>query len=82
LPINLNPPHGQIKGGDLVLTLAAAGDDLDAERVKAALDGELQNVQSHLGRIATDAVAFNHTLREKARTRIEARRERLLKARV
>lgn len=73
------PPQAEVKGNELKITFTRA--DHNAEQVKAEFDRELGNIHSHLGWVSSDVAPFNQDLPGKARVRIEARRDRLMKSR-
>ncbi|MGI8423720.1 MAG: hypothetical protein ACR2NO_06355 [Chloroflexota bacterium] len=70
-------PRPAISENELALTYTRT--DHDAAAVKAEFDGEMATIQQYLGWISADCAQFNSTVRDKAKARIEARREKLLK---
>lgn len=70
------PPKGAVEDHEVILTYSQLKHDADA--LRASLDQDLTAIVKHLGWIAQDVREFNERLPETVRTRIEARRERLL----
>ncbi len=73
----LNPPHATIGQNEVVLTYTRM--DHDADAVRSEFDRDLQQIYQFLEWITNDVSSFNSSLRAKARQRIEARRQKLLK---
>jgi len=72
-----NPPHGRIHGSTLELSISCT--DHDAQSVKAELNHLLESVKEYLAWATRDLTSFNATLKDVARQRIEARRQKLFK---
>jgi hypothetical protein len=69
-------PRAVVKDDHLLLPVQ--GTDLDAEKVRAEIDGQIADINRHLERQRTDAAPFNEQLHDLARQHIERRREKLL----
>ncbi len=74
---NLNPPRATVAQSEIVLTYART--DHDAKKIKSSFDRDLSDVLAWLEWVARDVSQYNDSIREKARQRIETRREKLLK---
>jgi hypothetical protein len=73
----LNPPHGQTQGKNLILTYARV--DHDAAAVRAEFQRDLGRIKSYLECIARDLEPYNASVRDMAKTRLENRRQKLMK---
>lgn len=73
----VGPPSGLVRGRELVLTYTRL--DHDAAAVRSQFERELAEVRSNLEWMVRDLEPFNNSIREKAKNRINARREKLLK---
>ena len=73
----VGPPLGLVRERELVLTYTRR--DHDAAAVRSQFDRELAEIRSNLEWMARDLAPFNESVREKAKGRINARREKLLK---
>ena len=73
----LSPPHADVGDGELVFSFERL--DHDARAVKGEFERDLAAVRQNLSWIQNDVAPFNEALQEKAKQRIERRRERLLK---
>lgn len=73
----LNPPQGVVQGNELVLSYQRL--DHDAAAIKTEFERDLQEIRKWLSWIASDVAPFNASVRTKARERIEARRQKILK---
>lgn len=76
-PFTLNPPRGGVTAGELILSFTRT--EHDANEVKAKFDRTLSTTRQYLERIEHDVSTFNSSLRDKARQRIDTRRQKLLK---
>ncbi len=74
---NPNPPRATVAQSEIVLTYARTNHD--AEKIKSSFDRDLSNILTWLEWVEKDVSSFNDSVRDKARQRIETRRERLLK---
>jgi len=73
----LNPPQGSIAAGQLILAFTRT--EYDANDVRSAFDSSLGGIRQYLGWIEPSVSTFNISLRDKARQRIDTRRQKLLK---
>lgn len=73
----VGPPSGLVRGRELVLTYTRL--DHDAAAVRSQFERELAEIRSNLEWMTRDLAPFNNSIREKAKNRINARREKLLK---
>jgi len=71
------PPRAAIHSGELNLTHITT--DHDVKTVRQQFDRELASIKEYLGWIKNDIAPFNSSIRAKAKSRVEARREKLLK---
>lgn len=71
------PAHGVITETEIVLSYERT--DHDANAVKASLDADLGKIGTNLERLRSDVAGFNATVRDKAKARLEARRQKLLR---
>ncbi len=71
------PAHGVVFDNELVLNYART--DHDANAVKASVESDLGKIRTNLDRLRSDVGDFNSTVRDKAKSRIEARRQKLLR---
>lgn len=72
----LNPPRGIVRNGEL--TLQISGTNLNAEQVKASIQGSLTEIKTHLDRLRVDAKGLTDQLRTEARRQVEQRRQKFL----
>ena len=76
-----NPPRGRVdtKTNNLVMTFKSTSDRYEgvAEEVKS----DIERLKRHIEFSNNDVAEFNSEIRQQARTRIESRRERILKIR-
>jgi hypothetical protein len=68
---------GLVRGRELVLSYTRL--DHDAAAVRSQFERELTEIRSNLESMARDLVPFNESVRQRAKNRIDARREKLLK---
>ncbi len=73
----LSPPRGSVSPEEVVITFTFV--EHDADKVKAEFERTLTEIRQYLEWINSDVSQFNASLREKARQRIESRRQKLLK---
>lgn len=71
-----NPPRADVRDGELVFTFERTASELD--RIQDEFKRHLKDTQDYLGWIERDVAPFNAGLRDRARGRIEARREKIL----
>ncbi len=71
------PPHAEVREGELVI--AYKGVDLKADSIKKNLNHKRGEIHEWLSWIANDVKPFNESMRNRAKQRIEARRQKLLK---
>lgn len=71
-----SPPRAEVRGSTLLLRIV--GTDLNAEKVREQIDRTIQEIQSHLATLRTNAVGLKAQLPIKARSTIESRRQKLL----
>lgn len=69
-------PRGEVRVQ--TLTLRVSGRDLQPDRVKRDLDSQVADLTQYLDWLRRDLDAFNATIRQQAKTRIEQRRAKLL----
>jgi len=74
---SLNPPRGSVAAGQLILAFTRT--EHDANEIRSAFDSSLGRIRQYLGWIESSVSAWNVSLRDKARQRIETRRQKLLK---
>ena len=72
----MNPPRAEVRSNGLFLRIS--GTDLTAEGVQQAITQTINEVQSHLGTLRTNAAGLNQQLFQRAKTGIETRRQKLL----
>jgi hypothetical protein len=72
-----NPPRASVTENEVRLEYTLTHHD--ADRVKSTFERDLSEISKWLDWIAKDVSRFNQSVRGKARQRIEARREKLLK---
>lgn len=75
--VSLASPFGRVEKQLLILQYVTARPE--AQAIRAELDRELKAVREHLGRVEADVAAFNGSIYEAARTRINTRRDRFLR---
>lgn len=71
-----SPPYGEVRNGALILRIE--GTNLDADGVRAQIDRNLDEIESHLKTLRTNADGLNSQLASVAREAIEQRRKKLL----
>lgn len=71
-----NPPRAKAQKNEVVLTFTRT--DHDAAAAKSEIERSLNSIRKYLGWIANDVAPFNALVEDKARKRVEARREKLL----
>jgi len=69
--------YGVISGSEVHLTYTRT--DHDGQAIRSEFDRDIKEINDYVGWIASDIAPYNMGLREKARQRIEWRREKLLK---
>lgn len=74
-----SPPCGDVSGNELHLTFVIK--DHNADALKQSLDKEITTIREHLGWLKNDIGKFNDTLRQTIITKLEERKEKLLKDR-
>ena len=72
-------PRAEVRDEFLIIKIAGA--DLDGDRVRKEFDRSLNDIQSYLANLRTNAEGLNGQLRNLARGSSERRREKLLKDR-
>jgi hypothetical protein len=72
-----SPPSGSVNGNELHLKFVRT--DHDVAALKQALDREISIITEHLEWIKNDITKFNGTLRPTILSKLEARKEKLLK---
>lgn len=72
----LNPPRAEIRSNALVLRIS--GTDLSAEGVQQSINQTINDIQSYLSTLRTNAAGLNQQLFQRAKTAIESRRQKLL----
>lgn len=70
-------PRAEISGNELILRYEATNQDHEAAR--SYFQHNLSEIRRWLGWISSDASHYNTSLRQKIRTRLEVRREKLLR---
>lgn len=73
----LNPPRGTVSGNELILIYTRT--DHDANALKSEFERDFDKIRQYLAWIDSTVSSFNASLRAKARQRIEARRDKLLR---
>lgn len=71
-----NPPRAEIRSNALVLRISGA--DLSAEGVQHSINQTINDIQSYLSTLRTNAAGLNQQLFQRAKTAIESRRQKLL----
>lgn len=71
------PPHADVVGNEIHIRYEKT--EHDPQRLRSEFDRELGEIKRYLGWIRNDLTGFNAKLRQKAGSRIEARRSKLLK---
>lgn len=72
----LNPPKAEVRQSALVLRIS--GTDLNAEGVQQSINQTINDIQSYLTTLRTNASGLNQQLFQRAKTAIESRRQKLL----
>lgn len=72
----LNPPHAEISGSNLVITIQ--GTDLKPDQVREQIDRTISDINSYLNTLRNNAEGLNSQLHQIARSAIERRRQKLL----
>jgi hypothetical protein len=75
--ISMSPPRGSVRDGIVVLSHRSASPD--PTRVRAELDRTLHSIRQYLSWMQRDVEQFNGSLFDRAKERIEARRQRILR---
>lgn len=73
---NYSPPQAEIRDGEVRMVYERTTSD--ADRIEVEFKRDLENLKSYLGWIEQDLAPFNAAVRDKAKKRIEARRQKLL----
>lgn len=72
----LNPPSAEVRSNALVLRISST--DLTSEGVQQAINQTINEVQSYLSTLRTNAAGLNQQLFQRSKTSIESRRQKLL----
>ncbi len=72
----MNPPRAEVRSNALVLRIS--GTDLSAEVVQQSINQTINDIQSYLSTLRTNAAGLNRQLFQHAKTAIESRRQKLL----
>lgn len=72
----MNPPRAEVRPNALVLRIS--GTDLSAEGVQQSINQTINDIQSYLSTLRTNAAGLNQQLFQRAKTAIESRRQKLL----
>jgi hypothetical protein len=72
-----NPPRAGVHENELSMVYETAGHD--AAQIKCSFTHDLNNLKLHMEWVERDVAGFNAALRQKAKGRIEWRRQKLLK---
>lgn len=72
----MSPPRAEVRGSALVLTIV--GTNLEADRVRGDIDRTVNEIQSHLSTLRTNAQGLSAQLPAQTRSAIELRRQKLL----
>jgi hypothetical protein len=73
---SLNPPYGTIQPDKIILTYTRT--DHNAEAIKADFSRDLSSIRQYLKLIEGEVLAFNGSIRVKAQSQIDTRRQKLL----
>lgn len=73
---NFNPPRAIVANGELRLTFAS--EKINPDQLKSQFNKRLNEIKNSLECLRNDVEKHNGSVRSKARTRIEARRQKLL----
>lgn len=76
---NYNPPRADIRENEILMIYERTVSE--ADKIQAEFKRDLENLQNYLGWIKRDLSPFNTAIMGKAKQRIEARRQKLLKDR-
>lgn len=76
---DLNPPRAVIRGQ--LLGFSVTGTNLNADGVRAEIDGRIKSIQAYLNTLVANAAGLNGRLEGEARSAIEVRRTKLLASR-
>jgi hypothetical protein len=76
---NHSPPIARVTDSEIILTYEVL--EHDAESIKTQFQNDLSKIKSSINCIASDLQGFNSSLRQKARVRIESRKQKILKDR-
>lgn len=71
-----NPPRAEVRQNALVLRIS--GTDLNAKGVQQSINQTINDIQSYLATLRTNASGLNQQLFQRAKTAIESRRQKLL----
>lgn len=77
-PYSLNPPRATISNNEVIVTVSAPADSLNAETLKRQLEGTIADIQTHLDRARSEIDPYNDSLRGTAKTLLERRRTKVL----
>lgn len=72
----LNPPRAEVRSNALVLRIS--GTDLTADGVQQSINQTINDVQTYLTTLRSNAAGLNQQLFQRAKTAIESRRQKLL----
>jgi hypothetical protein len=72
----MSPPRAEVRSNALVLRIS--GTDLTADGVQQSINQTINELQSHLSTLRTNAAGLNQQLFQRAKTAIEFRRQKLL----
>lgn len=72
----LNPPRAEVRSDALLLRIS--GTDLTADGVQQSIKQTINDVQSYLTTLRSNAAGLNQQLFQRAKTAIESRRQKLL----
>lgn len=75
--LSMNPPRGSINDSELVLTYETTNHNVDA--IKTEFNNTLSQIKSLLVGTGNDVGIFNDSLEQKVRSKINTRREKILK---
>jgi hypothetical protein len=78
-PYTLSPPRASIRGS--LVTFSIVGASLDADQVRAQIDGTIAEIESYLSILRVNMASLNDQLLGDARSAIDARRAKLLASR-
>lgn len=73
---NSSPPRAEVRDGEVLMVYEQTTSE--ADKIETEFKRDLENLKSYLGWIKRDVTPFNAAVRDKAKQRIEARRQKLL----